>query len=46
MERVRADMEARSGVAVLPQLFLRGKFVGAEHEALQNIVYLNDNGQL
>jgi len=42
----RADMEARSESKELPQLFLRGKFVGAGTECLEELMYLNDMGEV
>ena len=42
----RADMEARSGSDKLPQLFLHGKYIGEGRDAVAEIVYLNDSGQL
>jgi len=42
MHMVRCDMEERSGASELPQLFLRGSFLGAGVEALEFLMYLND----
>lgn len=44
--KVRREMERRSKSSELPQLFLRGRFLGAGRDALQNLVYLNDTGAL
>jgi len=42
----RADMEARSECKELPQLFIRGKFIGAGVDAIEELMYLNDMGDL
>ncbi len=39
-------MEARSESKQLPQLFLHGKFIGAGGDALEELMYLNDMGDL
>ena len=42
----RADMEARSESKELPQLFIRGQFIGAGVEAIEELMYMNDMGDL
>lgn len=42
----RAQMEDKSGSSELPQLFFEGKFLGSGVDALQQLMYLNDSGNL
>lgn len=42
----RADMLARSGSDDLPQLFICGKFIGAGSDTLDELMGLNDSGEL